>query len=441
MEEEKSPDTIIGSKVLECESGRGVLVRKHRIVAGAAAPLGAWEPISPGRKISVASTTSSKRRKQIDDVPAMPVMPQVSVGMRGEFCYEGQLHKIEIIESSSSDSSGQDAVHVVNFLDRRGRRTNAYTEEVLMSELRCLDCSNPVGSILSNREKSTSKPICTEMSLRAPVYETMMSHCRTSSFSSDGSRKEDNTHPSYAPGYVKKVLEGDEIEFQFFGTNHETATRRKATDLLFVASPSVIGSAVTECERVVGPPRIRHVAATQIDDEDGNERDVNISDPILRDNETKKRTSKDDVRKRPARNGTPREAIPAEKKRKRHDTSHAALSTELEYNPVCPICLEDFSTDLSSCNEIRLSQLPVLSRVCSHRVCCGCLSWWQAVKTARCKLPKKDRPDPKWMRCPVCSRHTAFNAVEMPVDNLLCECLNRIKRLEAEVESLKDGAK
>ena len=38
------------------------------------------------------------------------------------------------------------------------------------------------------------------------------------------------------------------------------------------------------------------------------------------------------------------------------------------------------------------------------------------------------------MACPECKRSTAFNAVDMKVDTLLCGCLNTISRQDAKIE-------
>ena len=101
----------------------------------------------------------------------------------------------------------------------------------------------------------------------------------------------------------------------------------------------------------------------------------------------------------------------------------------------CPVCLEPFDADVASFSNKRLSKLPVFSSKCSHKICCSCLTsmqmGWEGGNTSH------RREIPKWLKCPICKAKTSFNAVDMPIDLFLCECMRKVTILEGELELQK----
>ena len=98
---------------------------------------------------------------------------------------------------------------------------------------------------------------------------------------------------------------------------------------------------------------------------------------------------------------------------------HMGFEQSLEDDKLfrCPVCFEQFEFVLSNMTEKRSSNLPVHSSVCSHKICCACLTGMQVANRAL----------PKWLKCPICNQKTAFNAVEMPIDLFACGAMKRIE--------------
>ena len=448
---------IVGSKVLHCEyTGKA---RRTYAVAGNStrvSPVAVFRGRQSTRSSpSTAPTTMTPPRTKVarqTNITNQNHMPQIEVGMRGEFNFETKWYRVEIIESSSSSCSSSatmttsqsevEEVFVVNYLNCRGNKGKDHTEDVSAVWLRGLV---PVSKRCSSRKTS----------LPPRVYVGMLSKCRT-----EESGPEHILAP-YEPGYVTKVLPDDKVHFKFFDSNYATTTIN-VNDLLFLSAPSIAGSAVTECERTNDQARTIIKSRNDCDSED-DDADMESDDttagacfPSIEIGVTKRPAkrvvSKKSLRPSPPEDATTEVHIP-EKKRSRQSRKNNA-PIELDGNPICSICHEDFSTDQSSFHDVRESQLPVMSMQCRHRVCCECLTRWQALEISKYRVVKKDRPKPKWMACPECKRSTAFNAIDVKVDTLLCGCLNKISRqdvtigkqeaeitrLKAEIESLKKAS-
>ena len=444
MEKQHASMAIAGSKVLQCEfTGE---TRSTRVIAGSRTRAGAVAVFS-GRQSSSphaapGATVTPPRTKVAtkSNIGDQTNMPRIEVGMRGEFYFETKWYSVEIIESYSSYSSSTtttsqseqiEELFVVNYLNSRGRRGKDHTEDVSAEWLRGLVCFDPDKP---NRSPSMKRSV----SHATPrYYEGMLSECRTEQSGPDA----EHVFAPYAPGYVSRVLSDEKVQFKFFDSNHGTK-RANVTDLLFLSGPSIAGSAVTECERSDDQARTIGESRNDFHSEEDDacmESDDSDADTFMADIEI-------GVAKRPAKRVAPKKSVspspPADataesqipkKKRARQDPDNIA-SIELDGNPICSICREDFSTDQSSFDDLRESKLPVSSMQCSHRVCCECLSRWQALEIAKYRVVKKDRPKPKWMACPECKRSTAFNAIDMKVDTLLCGCLNTISRQDAKIE-------
>lgn len=86
----------------------------------------------------------------------------------------------------------------------------------------------------------------------------------------------------------------------------------------------------------------------------------------------------------------------------------------------CPVCLDPFDSSLSDLHFKRDSNLPVRSAVCSHKLCCSCLTHMQIASSSGASFSK-------WFKCPVCKQNTAFDAVNMPIDTFACQCMDRIE--------------
>ena len=86
----------------------------------------------------------------------------------------------------------------------------------------------------------------------------------------------------------------------------------------------------------------------------------------------------------------------------------------------CPVCLDPFDSLLSDLHLKRDSNLPVRSAVCSHKLCCSCLTHMQLANSSGASVCK-------WLKCPVCKQNTAFDAVSMPIDVFVCQCMDRIE--------------
>ena len=84
----------------------------------------------------------------------------------------------------------------------------------------------------------------------------------------------------------------------------------------------------------------------------------------------------------------------------------------------CPVCLDPFDSSLSDLHLKRDSNLPVRSAVCSHKLCCSCLTHMQ--------LASSSGSISKWLKCPLCKQNTAFDAVNMPIDVFVCQTMDRI---------------
>ena len=452
MEKEHAPKAIAGSKVLQCEF-TGEARSTCRVVAGSRFRASA---VFRGRRSSSPSpapaTMTPPRTKvaRTTNIGNQNSMPQIEVGMRGEFYFETKWYRIEIVESSSSSCSSSatttsqsevEEVFVVNYTNSKGNRGKDHTEDVSAEWLRGLV---PVSKRHSSRE-IPSPP---------RVYVGMLSKCRT-----EQSGQEHILAP-YEPGYVTKVLPDDKVQFKFFDSSYAMTTTN-TNDLLFLSAPSIAGSAVMECERANDQARTIIESRNDCDseDDDADMESDDIAGALDLDIEVgiTKRPAKRVASKKSMRTSPPVDAatevhVP-EKKRARQSRKNTA-PIELDGNPVCSICHDDFATDQGSFADVRESRLPVMSMQCRHRVCCECLTRWQALETSKYRVVKKDRPKPKWMASPECKRKTAFNAVDMKVDTLLCGCLNKISRqgatirkqeaeimkLKAEIETLKKAS-
>lgn len=438
---EHASKTIAGSKVLQCEytgearSTRGMAGSRTR----ASLVFQGSQSSSPKMSSSSAPATMTPPRTKAvarkTNIGSQRNMPQMEVGMRGEFYFETKWYSVEIVDlsvSSSATSTGPNAdkkLFVVNYLNSRGHRGKDNTEDVSAEWLRGMVCADTGQSKRAScRQRSTSY---------APpprVYVGMLSKCRT-----DQSGPEHVLAP-YAPGYVTRVLSDDKVQFKFFDSKY-IMTTTNVQDLLFLSGPSIAGSAVTECERANDQARtiIESRNDSDSEDDDADVQSDNTDTAAFSseaDTGVAKRPAKRVVTKKSMHPSPPVDAtsqlhIP-EKKRAKKDR-HNAASIELDGAPICSICREDFSTDQSSFDDMRESKLPVMSMQCMHRVCCECLTRWQALEISKYRVVKKDRPKPKWMACPECKRSTAFNAVDMKVDTLLCGCLNMISRQDAKI--------
>lgn len=121
--------------------------------------------------------------------------------------------------------------------------------------------------------------------------------------------------------------------------------------------------------------------------------------------------------------------------------SESFMSVELlQEETKCCLCYNKFSTDIKSTQvEIRRF-LPVLSRAaCPHYFCQGCIENTQLAAAEN--EPRKQIP--KWLKCPICKRKTAF-CPENPNYHLkLMELLRRAERnhginVKIEVNDISD---
>lgn len=99
----------------------------------------------------------------------------------------------------------------------------------------------------------------------------------------------------------------------------------------------------------------------------------------------------------------------------------------------CPVCFDPFEWDPSkyTSDDRRFeSKLPVLSYVCSHKVCCSCLHGMQLVAISGRTTNRRSRS--KWFKCPSCNVKTAFNALKMQIDSYACECIKRLTALRGD---------
>jgi hypothetical protein len=423
MDEEHASRTPVGSNVLQRSSNE-----EHASRANIGSKVIQYE-ISTEAK---SSTTSFGSHLQIH-VPSKPRkvarksnvgsdttirMPQIEIGMRGEFYYLNRIWcSVEIVDSSSPSSQSTQSNqghgnvrYVVNYLSRNGRRTKDHTENVPIEWLRGIDCSSVATS-------TSSKP--------QRVYAGMLSKC----WVQQSSNKEDGLS-SYKAGYVTKVLAGGKIEFKFFDSSYPEMIA-KTTDLLFVSAPSLAGSAVTSCDHAQSTYLVK---SKKYHDEGRIEYGTHVEVSTAEPDRVAARATMEPTPMKSTYMKTALDTTPKTKKQKT-GVSHSPASIELDGHPICSICLDVFTTDQSSFKNVRESKLPVSSTKCSHRVCCGCLTRWQNVMATKSRFPtrKMSASVPKWMRCPECKLSTAFNAVEMKVDTLLCACLNKISRQDATI--------
>ena len=433
MEKEHAPKDIAGSKVLQCEyTGEA---RNIRVMSGsgtgASAVFQGRRMSSPKMSSAAPATMTPPRTKVARETNIgnryKNSMPRIEVGMQGEFYFEAKWYRVEIVDSSvpssattTSQSEGEQ-LFVVNYINSRGRRGKDHTENVSIEWLRGLVCC---------------KRGCSSRNSSSPprVYVGMLSKCRTEQSGPE------HIFAPYESGYVSRVLPDDRIQFKFINSKHASAIA-KISDLLFLSGPSLEGSAVTECEHADDQALTTIESRTDSGSEDDGAHlgsDTTDVDAFVLDAEAEdtKRPAKSVVAKKSECPSPPVDAateshVP-DKKKARQDR-HNTASIELDGNPICSICREDFSTDQSSFDDVRESKLPVSSMQCSHRVCCECLTRWQALEISKYRVVKKDRPKPKWMACPECKRSTAFNAVDMKVDTLLCGCLNMISSQDAKI--------
>ena len=445
--QEHTSNVIAGSKVLQCECAEEA--SSIRITSGAHTRgipdfRGRRSPSPKVSSPSAAATVTPRTKVARETNIGGQNMPRVEVGMRGEFYYEEKWYRVQIVESSLSSApspssspsskSEDEELYVVNYLNSKGHRGKDNTEDVSIEWLRGLVCAEMLPSKRATpKNKSTS---------HSPprVYEGMLSKCRTE-------RSEQQALSPYEAGYVTKVLSDDKVEFKFFDSSKYGVAIANVKDLLFLSAPPMAGSAVTEIQRAGHQTRIVIKSRNDADSED----DADFVGNCGADDNTNGTASEGEVgsTKYPAKKTFAKKSIRSsqtveattelrmpQKKRARQDRQNTT-PIELDGAPICSICREDFSTDQSSFDDLRESKLPVSSMQCQHRVCCECLSRWQALEISKYRVVKKDRPKPKWMACPECKRSTAFNAVDMKIDTLLCGCLNKISRQEATIEKQK----